>query len=220
MVVLVGPAGCGKSTFAANHFRPTQIISSDHCRALVSDDERDQRFQAQAFALLDFIIEQRLGINRLCVVDSTAVTPPARQSLLRLARRHRVPCVAVLLDVSLEKCLAHDQSRERSVGRDAIERQFQLFQQAKSAIAQEGFDQVIVLREEDLGQVQVEVMFRPVVRAGHRTEMRRPARAVQPSAARPGTEQRGSGVPAGATKPAQPAGPAPGGAKPPDAPRT
>src|SRR5207249_10899836 len=62
VVVLCGPAACGKSTFAVRHFRPTQIISSDHCRALVCDDEQDQRFQPQAFALLHFIIEQRLNI--------------------------------------------------------------------------------------------------------------------------------------------------------------
>src|SRR5215831_5552424 len=86
VVVLCGPAACGKSTFAARHFRPTQIVSSDRARALVCDDERDQRYSAEAFALVHFIIEQRLSINRLCVVDSTALTPESRKRLLNLAR--------------------------------------------------------------------------------------------------------------------------------------
>src|SRR5262249_42885452 len=129
VVVLCGPAACGKSTFAGRHFRPTQIISSDHCRALVCDDEQDQRYQVQAFALLDFIIEARLSINRLCVVDSTALTTPARKNLLDLARKHQVPCTALLFEASLEACVARDQARGeqkhgRTVGRTVIERQY------------------------------------------------------------------------------------------------
>ena len=164
VVVLCGPAACGKSTFAARHFRPTQIISSDHCRALVCDDEQDQRFQPQAFALLHFIIEQRLNINRLCVVDSTALTPPARKGLLDLARRYRVPCVALLFQTPLEVCLKRDSARERSVGQAVIEHQYDIFERAKSAIGQEGFDQVIELRDEELDRVRTEIVFRPVPR--------------------------------------------------------
>jgi protein phosphatase len=164
VVVLCGPAACGKSTFAAQHFRPTQIISSDQARAFVCDDARDQRFQTQAFTLLHCLIEQRLSISRLCVVDSTALTASARQSLLELARRYRVPAVVLLLDVPLETCLDHDAKRERSVGRQVIERQYQLFEQAKSAIKQEGFEQVIELGGEDLDKVRIEIVFRPVPR--------------------------------------------------------
>ena len=82
IVVLCGPAACGKSHFAERHFRPTQIVSSDWARARVCDDDRDQRFNAQAFALVHFLVEQRLTLNRLCVVDSTALTGPARKELL------------------------------------------------------------------------------------------------------------------------------------------
>ena len=39
LVVLIGPSGSGKSTFARKHFKPTEVISSDFCRGLVSDDE-------------------------------------------------------------------------------------------------------------------------------------------------------------------------------------
>ncbi|QSS95562.1 hypothetical protein H3V39_34110 (plasmid) [Streptomyces sp. M54] len=35
---LIGPPGSGKSPFARTHFQPTQIVSSDFCRALVADD--------------------------------------------------------------------------------------------------------------------------------------------------------------------------------------
>jgi predicted kinase len=164
VVVLCGPAACGKSTFAAKHFRPTQIISSDQARALVCDDERDQRFQPQAFALVHFLVEQRLSINRLCVVDSTALTAGARKTLLELARRFHVPAVVLLLDVPLEICLQRDAQRERTVGPPVIERQHQLFEQAKPSLKQEGFDQVIELSTQDMDNVQTEIVFRPVPR--------------------------------------------------------
>ncbi|HZO99373.1 MAG TPA: AAA family ATPase [Terriglobia bacterium] len=198
VVVLCGPAACGKSTFAARYFRPTQIISSDHARALVSDDERDQRFQAQAFSLVHTLIDLRLGINRLCVVDSTALTPQSRASLLEIARKHRVPCVALVFDVPLEKCLERDANRERTVGRPVIEKQYQLFEQTRAAIKQEGFSEVIELREEDLAAVDIEIRFRPVQTAAesNRPSWRSgPARSAQTDAsggARPREARRGS----------------------------
>lgn len=55
LVVLVGPSGSGKSTFARRHFRPSEILSSDACRGMVSDDENDQTVTNQAFEVLRFI---------------------------------------------------------------------------------------------------------------------------------------------------------------------
>ena len=170
LIVLCGPAAAGKSTFAARYFRPTQIVSSDRCRALVCDDETDQRFQPQAFTLLHTLIEQRLSINRLCVVDSTALTDTARSSLLGLARRYRVPSVAVVFDVPVEVCLARDRARGdapssgRSVGPAVIERQYRLFEEAKAAIRREGFDQTIQLADQDMARVRIEIVFRPAPR--------------------------------------------------------
>jgi protein phosphatase len=213
MVVLCGPAACGKSTFAQRHFRPTQIISSDWARACVCDDERDQRFNAQAFALVHFLLEQRLTLNRLCVVDSTALTAAARKELLDLAKGLQVPIVAMLFNVPLETCAERDQKRERSVGRAVIERQYQIFEQAKAAIRQEGFDQILELQDGDLDKVQIEIIFRPVARTPQRPlqpepgSVRRPDRAAAPSGLRTG-EPRVSGMPVRATpvvRPAQPA---------------
>ena len=42
LVLLIGVTGAGKSTFAARHFRPTQVLASDAFRSLVADDETDQ----------------------------------------------------------------------------------------------------------------------------------------------------------------------------------
>jgi len=162
IVLLCGPAACGKSTFARRLFRPTQIISSDWARARVCDDEQDQRFQTQAFALVHYLTELRLGVNRLCVVDSTALTQHHRKEYLELAKRFQVPCVVFLFDVPLEKCVERDRSRPRTVGRPVIERQHLAFGQTKMDIRQEGFDEIIELGDEDLDKVQIEIIFRPI----------------------------------------------------------
>lgn len=162
VIVLSGPAGCGKSTFAVRHFRPTHVVSSDLCRRLVCDDETDQRYHTQTFALLNFLIGQRLSINRLCVVDSTAITPGARKSLLELGRKYRVRTELFLFDIPLETCLERDRSRPHSVGPRVIEEQYRLFRQAQERVRSEGFDEIVELHDEDLESVRFEILYRPI----------------------------------------------------------
>jgi len=52
LTTVIGPSGSGKSTFARGHFLPTEVLSSDFCRGLVSDDENDQSATGDAFDLL------------------------------------------------------------------------------------------------------------------------------------------------------------------------
>ena len=104
LVVLVGPSGAGKSTFARRHFRPTEVLSSDFCRALVRDDEADQAATEDAFAVLHFIAARRLAAGRLTVVDATNVQPEARKPLVNLARQYHCIPVAIVLDLPEKLC--------------------------------------------------------------------------------------------------------------------
>jgi predicted kinase len=165
VVVLCGPAGSGKTTFAKLHFRPTQIISSDWARGLVCDDERDQRYNTQAFAVVHFLIDQRLRVNRLCVVDSTALAVQSRRDLVSLARKRQVPVTLILFDLPLQTCIERDEKRERSVGRSVVERHYQAFEESKVAVWQEGFDQVLEFHEGDAEKAKIEILFRPVAPA-------------------------------------------------------
>jgi len=187
VIVLCGPAGCGKSTFADRHFRPTHVISSDLCRRLVCDDETDQRYHSQTFALLNFLIGQRLSINRLCVVDSTAVTPGARKCLLGLGRKYRVRTELFLFDIPLEACLERDRTRPRSVGPRVIEEHYRLFKQAQRTVPSEGFDEIVELHEEDLQSVRFEILYRPINPMSRNHNLQKPQRGSAPSA---GPERR------------------------------
>src|SRR6266481_5780881 len=92
LVVLIGPSGSGKSTFARRHFLPTEVLSSDYCRGLVSDDENEQAATSDAFDVLHYVAARRLARGRLTVVDATNVQPESRRPLVELARKfHCLP---------------------------------------------------------------------------------------------------------------------------------
>ena len=158
LVVLCGPAGSGKTTFARRHFRDTAIVSSDRCRAMIADDEANIRVSRDAFELFHTIIEVRLRHRRLTVADSTALLPEARRMLRQIARRCEVPVIALLLDVPEATCLVWDERRDRRVGRPVIHRQWERFQQALRTIPKEGFDQVVIVGERELNSTQVQIV--------------------------------------------------------------
>src|SRR3954452_16097558 len=101
LVFLIGASGSGKSSFARKHFKPTEVVSSDFCRGLVSDDENDQTASKDAFELLHYIARKRLERGNLTVVDATNVEPEHRKQLIAIAREfHAIP-VAIVLNLPL-----------------------------------------------------------------------------------------------------------------------
>lgn len=147
LVVLVGTSGAGKSTFARQHFQSTEIISSDYCRGLVSDDENDQSATKDAFEVLHFIASKRLKNGKMVVIDATNVQPEARKPLIQLARDHDVLPVAIVLDVSPDTCLERNKSRpDRNFPRHVILNQNRQLRQGMKKMKDEGFSQVNVLK--------------------------------------------------------------------------
>src|SRR6202453_3318009 len=126
LVVLVGPSGSGKSTFARAHFKSTEIISSDFCRGLVSDDENSQAATNAAFEVLYFIAAKRLRAGKLTVVDATNVQPEARKPLIALAREFHCLPVTIVLDLREDICQQRNVSRsDRSFGKHVVRQQTQ-----------------------------------------------------------------------------------------------
>src|SRR5436305_6397365 len=111
LVVLAGPSGSGKSTFARQHFGPTQIVSSDTMRALISDDEADQHVSGMAFQLLYDLVDKRLSLRRVTAVDSTALSAATRRDLRRIAERHHVPVVLIVIVAYARVCLERERLR-------------------------------------------------------------------------------------------------------------
>src|SRR5687767_3437484 len=113
LVMLIGVAASGKSTFAARHFAPTQVLSSDAMRAMITDDPHAQAATDDAFDLLHQLLAMRLRRGRRTVVDSTNVEGSARAELTAIARRHRRPVVAIVLDLPLRVALERNARRPK-----------------------------------------------------------------------------------------------------------
>ena len=146
LVVLAGPSGSGKSTFARRHFRPTEVISSDYCRGLVSDDENDLSATGDAFDVLHYIASKRLAGRRLTVIDATSVKPEDRAGLVALAREHHLLAAAIVLDLPPRLCQERNESRDdRDIPPQVVRRQSQALRRSLRGLRREGFHSVTVL---------------------------------------------------------------------------
>ena len=158
LVVLIGPSGSGKSTFARKHFLPTEVLSSDYCRSLVSDDENSQAATSDAFDVLHYIAAKRLASGRLTVVDATNVQREARQPLVKLAREYHTLPVAIVFNLPRDVC--HERNRERSdrdFGPHVIRQQASQLRRSIRGLKREGFRHVFVLESpEDVAAVTIE----------------------------------------------------------------
>ncbi|MHB8506365.1 MAG: polynucleotide kinase-phosphatase, partial [Acidimicrobiales bacterium] len=150
LVALVGVSGSGKSSFAARHFARTEVLSSDFCRGLVTDDENDQPVTEAAFEVLHFVAGKRLAAGRLVVVDATNVQPEARKSLVALAKGHHVFAVAVVLDVPEAVCAERNAARpDRSFGPHVLRNQRSQLRRSLGNLRREGFHRNWVLHGVD-----------------------------------------------------------------------
>ncbi len=146
--MLVGAAGAGKSTWAQANFLPTQIVSTDRCRALVGDREEVQAYSKQAFELFYFLIEKRMELNKHIVADSTGLDPGVRQRLLDLARTHGYPAIAVVFNAGLVLRRERNQARERRVDEEVLVKQQEALERALVDVRGERWEGVYVLGPE------------------------------------------------------------------------
>ena len=146
LVLLIGASGSGKSTFAAKHFKPTEVLSSDWSRAAVSDDPNDQAATKDAFELLHFIAAKRLSAMKLTVVDATNVQPESRKSLIDLARAHDALPVAIVFDLPERVCQDRNRSRpDRDFGPHVVRQQSQQLRRSLRSLQREGLRYVWTL---------------------------------------------------------------------------
>lgn len=155
LILLVGASGSGKSTFANKYFEKHEVVSSDTCRGIVSNNENNQSATKDAFDLLNFIISKRLKNGLLTVVDATNVQIESRRKLINLARTYHTIPVAIVLDLPQRICEDRNENRsDRNFGGHVIRQQKQQLKRSINRLKREGFRKIYILKsEEEVEQV-------------------------------------------------------------------
>lgn len=147
LVVLIGATGSGKSSFARKHFKATEIVSSDICRGMVSDDENNQAASADAFALARYITGLRLKNGLVTVIDATNVQEEARKDWIKLAKEYHCLPVAIILNMPEKVCAQRNALRpDRNFGAHVIPQHISQLKRSFKKLKYEGFRHIIELR--------------------------------------------------------------------------
>lgn len=157
LVALIGATSSGKSTFAKKHFLPTEILSSDFFRGMVSDDENNQKVSRDAFDLLFYAANKRLNLMRTTVIEATNVQPAARKQIVDLAREQNVHSVAIVLNLPERDLLARNAARpERGYPDHVIRKHTSDLRRSIKNLKQEGFRFVYILNsQQEVDEVEI-----------------------------------------------------------------
>ncbi len=143
--MLVGASGAGKSTWAQATYRATEVVSSDHLRAVVGSGPTDLDASVDAFTLLDAIVAARLRRRLTTVIDTLGLDPDRRRAYLSAGRAAGIPCAAVVFTTPESVCRARNTARDRPVPAAAITRQLRAARRVEAEVRAEGWDRVLVI---------------------------------------------------------------------------
>lgn len=159
LIVLCGPTGAGKSTFARdviqrNDLASTALVSSDACRLMLCDDlssvapDEWPVLQLKTFDLFVTIVGMRVSLDRPTIADGVNLYLDVRPRLRELARTHGFPCTLVVFDMTVETCLLQNTQRSHRMPAEQIRDQRQLLDEAIPHLAEEEWDHVVTLNEQ------------------------------------------------------------------------
>ena len=146
LVAMVGATSSGKSSFAKKYFKPTEVLSSDFFRGMVSDDENDQSVSGDAFDLLYYAANKRLSNMKLTVIDATNIQQSARKRILELAKEQNVHAAAIVLNLPESLLQERNKARpDRNFPERVIRQHCREVQRCIRDLKREGFRFVYVI---------------------------------------------------------------------------
>jgi alkanesulfonate monooxygenase SsuD/methylene tetrahydromethanopterin reductase-like flavin-dependent oxidoreductase (luciferase family)/predicted kinase len=161
VVVLAGAAGSGKSTWAAEHFRVAEVVSSDALRAAVGSGPSDLDASVEAFALLDQIVSARIRRSLTTVIDTLGLDPERRRYYQRLAREAGLPAVFVIMNTAAAVCRERNRKRDRPVPAPVLTDQIRKIKSLLDAAYDEGWDQILIIEGQGTADAPIRVQLTP-----------------------------------------------------------
>jgi len=145
LVVLIGAAGSGKSTWALGRYRRAEVVSSDDLRDVVGSGPADLDASADAFDLLERIVAARLSRGLTTVIDTLGLDAARRLAWRDAARSAGLPAVAAFVDTPGEECRRRNAHRDRPVPAPVLAEQVRRAAAVLDVLGDEGWDHVEVV---------------------------------------------------------------------------
>ncbi|HWF47952.1 MAG TPA: ATP-binding protein [Bryobacteraceae bacterium] len=141
LVVLVGPPGSGKSTWARRNGRGAIHVSQDGLIDAISPDGFEHVYRPIYAAAEEALARAALQSGHTVIVDRTNRTRAHRGRWLEIAREAGCPAVAVVMTASAVLCRSRNRERdpERRLSEERMERMLAALEPVQPA---EGFSAV------------------------------------------------------------------------------
>ena len=145
LIILCGIPGSGKSTYAKDYITEqenTIHLSSDRIRLELWGDESIQGNPAEVFTLMQKRAVDALNNGQNVIYDATNITRKDRAGIIAVCPKFaKIECHIIWAPI--ETCIERDTARERTVGKEVIDRMLKRFQ---SPYYDEGIDEIKVVR--------------------------------------------------------------------------
>ncbi len=143
LIICCGIPGSGKTYYSKKYIEKnpnTVHLSSDSIRAELHGDESIQGDPNEVFTLMQKRAIEALNNGQSVVYDSTNMTRKDRSYIISQCPKF-VKIEAYVVWAPIETCIERDATRERTVGKEVIDRMLKRFQ---APFVDEGFDDIYV----------------------------------------------------------------------------
>lgn len=134
VILTVGPSGAGKSTFCKElATAPSEVISSDHLREILSGDASNQQVSSQVFQMMYDIVSTRSKWRQRSILDATFLQKFSRKAYYGPVA-HGLPSYVVLVHAPLEECLRRQFMRDRQVPEEVVKKHYAQYEKCRADI--------------------------------------------------------------------------------------
>ena len=153
LILLCGIPGAGKTHYAKNYLAlqsNTVYLSSDSIRAELYGDESIQGDPSEVFGLMQKRAVEELNNGYDVLYDATNITRKDRACIINICPKFaKIECRIIWAPI--EVCIERDAARERTVGKEVIDRMLKRFQ---APYYDEGIDEIMVILPADFDDAE------------------------------------------------------------------
>lgn len=144
LIILVGPPGAGKTTYANKYVEENRNaihLSSDVIRKDLWGDESIQGDNNEVFSIMQNKAIEALNNGLNVIYDATNMTRKDRSYIISLCPKF-AQIEAHIIWAPIETCIKRDSARNRTVGKEVIDRMLKRFQ---APYYDEGIDEIKII---------------------------------------------------------------------------